>query len=64
MNVHLELTEDEALLVKEMLDGRWQELLKEIRHTDHREFRDLLKARVASLEHVLAQLDVAAHSTR
>jgi hypothetical protein len=62
MNVHLELTEDEALLVKEMLDGRWQELLKEIRHTDHREFRDLLKARVASLEHVLAQLEVASQS--
>jgi hypothetical protein len=57
--VHLDLSDEEALLLRELLESRWEELLKEIRHTDHREFRDLLKARSAGIEHVIAQLAAA-----
>lgn len=53
---HLQLTDEEALVLHEMLEARWQELLKEIRHTDHREFRVHLKDRAVLLERVLAQL--------
>jgi hypothetical protein len=53
---HLELTDDEVTILRDLLDARWQELLKEIRHTDHREFRELLKARAATFERLLGQL--------
>jgi DNA-binding NtrC family response regulator len=55
----LELTDEEAVILRDLLDARWQELLKEIRHTDHREFRELLKARAATLERLVSQLSMA-----
>lgn len=61
---HLPLTDEEAVVLHEMLEARWQELLKEIRHTDHREFREHLKNRATLLERVLAQLPAPAGKGR
>jgi hypothetical protein len=61
---HLQLSDEEALVLHEVLEARWQELLKEIRHTDHREFRDHLKARATLLERLLQQLPSQATGPR
>lgn len=60
MPVRIELSDEQAVMVREILEARWTELLKEIRHTDHREFREMLRARAAALEQVVAQLEVPA----
>jgi hypothetical protein len=54
--IHLELSEDEAGLLRVLLESKWEEVLKEVRHTDHREFRDLLKLKAATIEHLLDRL--------
>jgi len=54
--VRIELSDEEASLLREVLEAKAQALLVEIRHTTHREFRDMLKARSASLERILAAL--------
>ncbi len=46
--------EDLALL-KELLDSERDKLLVEIRHTDHRNYRDQLRRRLAIVERVMAQ---------
>lgn len=52
----LELTDQEALMLHQILETRWEEILKELRHTDHREFRELLKTKAAMLEKLVQQL--------
>ena len=60
----LELTDDEALMLKGLLEARWEDVLKEERHTDHREFRALLKAKASMLEHVIEQLSAVPVAAR
>lgn len=52
----LELTDEEALMLHQVLETRWEETLKELRHTDHREFRELLRSKAAMLERLVQQL--------
>jgi hypothetical protein len=52
----IDVTEDEAILLREILDGERKEMLHEIHHTSHREYRDLLRQRLARLEALLEQL--------
>ena len=52
----LELTDDEALMLRALLEARWEDVLKEERHTAHREFRALLKTKADMLERMIAQL--------
>lgn len=54
--VRVELSEDEAVLVREVLEAKAQSLLVEIRHTAHREFRQLLKARSAELDRIIQKI--------
>jgi hypothetical protein len=60
--VRIELSDEEAGLLREVLEAKAHALLVEIRHTKNREFRDMLKARSASLDHVLALLGPEAAS--
>ena len=60
--IHLELTQDEALLVREILQARWEDMLKEVRHTDHREFREFLRRRTETLEQLLDRLSEPARA--
>lgn len=47
--------EDQELLV-EILERRLRELQKEISHTDHREFKELLRGREKRIESMLGRL--------
>lgn len=62
--VHIAISTDDAVILREVLDGKLLELKKEIWHTDRHEFRDLLTAREAALERVLAQMETPAVTTR
>ncbi len=53
----LELTDEEASRLRELLESRWEDVLKEIRHTDHREYRERLRAKATMLEGLIHQLD-------
>ncbi len=48
-------TEEHDLLLK-LLEKRHRELMKEIWHTDHRDFRDLLRKEEKMLDSMLHQL--------
>ena len=52
----VELSDEQVLMLRGLLESKWEEVVKEVRHTDHREFRQLLKAKADMLEGVLAQL--------
>jgi hypothetical protein len=54
--VRIELSDEEAGLLREVLESKAQTLLVEIRHTTHRDYRDMLKARAESLDRILAAL--------
>lgn len=62
--VRIELSDEEAGLLREVLESKAQALLVEIRHTTHREFRDMLKARAANLDKVLRLLGPEHHEPR
>jgi len=49
----IELTEDEAVLVKELLEGALGELKAEIRHTEMSAFRKTLREREAQIRALL-----------
>jgi hypothetical protein len=57
--LRLDLAEDEALVLRDVLETRREEMVREIRHTSHREFRDLLRRRLERLESVLERLTAA-----
>jgi len=52
-------TEEQELLVS-ILEQRHQELLKEISHTDHREFKQALRKKEKLLDSMLSRLRGAA----
>lgn len=54
--VRIELSDEEAQLLREVLESKAQTLLVEIRHTKHRDYREMLKARAESIDRVLAAL--------
>lgn len=51
-----EFTDEEVSMLRELVEIRLAELGPEIRHTDHRAYRDGLKAMREKLLHLLAHL--------
>jgi hypothetical protein len=54
--MQLNLSSTEATVLRELLTTHLASLRVEIGHTDHREFRDMLRRREEVLEGILAQL--------
>ena len=54
--MELVLSAEERELLAEILERRLRELQNEISHTDHREFRELLRGREKRLESMLGRL--------
>jgi hypothetical protein len=53
---HLELSDDQASMLRGVLESKWEEVVKEVRHTDHREFKELLRQKANMLEDIIHQL--------
>lgn len=53
--VSLNLTGEELTVLRQILKAEQARMLVEIRHTDHRAFRDELRRRLALVEHLIAQ---------
>ena len=63
--MELMLSPEERQFLLEVLEQRHRELLKEIWHTDHREFKETLRKNESLLESVLNRLrDVPAEKLR
>lgn len=56
--VTLELTDDEASLLREICDAHRHTLLHELHHTDDRAFRQLLREKSALLDRLTHRLAV------
>jgi hypothetical protein len=54
--MELILTTEEQQLLLDILEQRHRELLKEISHTDHREFKQTLRKNEKLLESILSHL--------
>lgn len=52
----LSMTEEEFRILTELLESERAKLLVEIRHTDHREFRELLRERLLVVETLAERL--------
>lgn len=52
----LNLTEQERVALKELLETKVQDLRMEISHTDKPDYKDSLKARKETLKSILAKL--------
>jgi hypothetical protein len=57
----LHLSGEEAMLLSELLESARARLLIEIRHTDHRAFRDELRHRLTGLERLIEKLNPTVH---
>jgi len=55
----LEITNSERDLLFELIESAHREMIQEIDHTDTRDFRKLLKAKLDLLEHIGAKIGVA-----
>ena len=53
--VSFNLTGEELTVLRQILEAEQARMLVEIRHTDHRSFRDELRRRLALVEHVIDQ---------
>ena len=53
--VSFHLSGDELTVFKELMEGEQARLLVEIRHTDHRSFREELRRRLALVERLIDQ---------
>ena len=53
--VDLKLAGEEVRILDELLESERSRLLVEIRHTDHRSYRDQLRHRLEVVEHLLAR---------
>lgn len=51
--VSLNLTGEELTVLRQLLESEQARMLVEIRHTDHRSFRDELRRRLAVVEHLI-----------
>lgn len=54
--LHLSISSEDAALLREVLEAALVDLRRELWHTDSREFRDLLRDRVQTLERMLEQI--------
>jgi len=54
----LEVTPAEAAILQEILESNLRELLHEIAHADHADFRERLRRRSAVVEALLSQMAV------
>lgn len=54
--LHLDLTPEEEGILSELLDAAIEELRGEIRDTDNRDYRNMLKARESVLKKLMAEL--------
>jgi hypothetical protein len=52
----LTLTIEEREVLTRLLEQRHREIAKEISHTDHREFREVLRKNEDTIEGILSQL--------
>lgn len=52
----LTLTIEEQEILTRLLEQRHREIAKEISHTDHREFREVLRKNEDTIEGILTQL--------
>ena len=53
---HLNLTSEQIAVLNQLLETEHAKLLIEIRHTDHRSYRDDLRRRLEMLEQLQAQV--------
>lgn len=53
--VSLNLAGEELTVLRQLLEAEQARLLVEIRHTDHRSFREELRRRLEILEHLIDQ---------
>lgn len=51
--VSVNLTGEELTVLRQLLESEQARMLVEIRHTDHRSFRDELRRRLAVVEHLI-----------
>jgi hypothetical protein len=51
--MELHLTSDQRRLLQEILEERHRELLREIAHTDHLHFKEVLRKKAKALESIL-----------
>lgn len=54
--MELRLTSDQRQLLQEILEERHRERLREIAHTDHRHFQELLRRKAKVLESLLEKV--------
>jgi len=54
--MELRLTSEEQQFLANILEQRHREILKEISHTDNREFRQVLRKNAQMLEEIIARL--------
>ena len=62
--MQISIANEEAAMLREILEGKRVDLVREIAHTDSRQFRDLLRAREMMLERVLAQIPMAVDASQ
>ena len=53
--VSVNLTGEELTVLRQLLESEQARMLVEIRHTDHRTFRDELRRKLTIIEHLLDQ---------
>ena len=54
--LHLSISFEDAAILRQVLEAALVDLRRELWHTDSREFRDVLRDRVQTLERVLDEL--------
>jgi hypothetical protein len=55
---NLELNKDEMSLIARLLESRQKELLSEVRHTDHRSYREKLMDELEMVDRLLVRIPV------
>jgi len=56
--LYFQMAGEELTVLNELLESERSRLLIEIRHTDHRAFRDELRHRLAIMEHLLEEIQI------
>jgi hypothetical protein len=56
--LYFQLAGEELTVLRELLESEQSRLLVEIRHTDHRTYRDELRHRLDVVEHLLEEVDI------
>jgi len=56
--LYSQMAGEELTVLNELLESERSRLLVEIRHTDHRAFRDELRHRLEIVEHLLEEIQI------